>query len=67
MVSYFVQAAVGSFTPAAAGALALMISVACEMPFYGTGECNMLSKKSELRDTKALVGVFRGITPGPGL
>ncbi len=24
-----------------------MISVACEMPFYGTGECNtgMLSKK----------------------
>ena len=22
-----------------------MISVACEMPFYGTGECNMLSKE----------------------
>ena len=22
-----------------------MLSVACEMPFYGTGDCNMLSKK----------------------
>ena len=31
-----------------------MLSVACEMPFYGTGDCNMLSQKKGAADLELL-------------
>ena len=40
-----------------------MISVACEMPFYGTGDCNMLSKKQERERSEVRKHTNNGRTP----
>ena len=39
-----------------------MLSVACEMPFYGTGDCNMLSKKSGEESSMSFNGQARSTT-----